>query len=109
MLSLQRELDLEGSGGSKNHTFQVFFRALISNTFFRLSVFDMLCFFVILVDALGSVWRPSGKPKGEIKAPFSPDAPRRVPGKDSGPIFGGFRRYLGYIFASVFNDFLVVF
>ena len=39
-----------------------------------------------LVDLLGSVWRPSGEPKGEIKVPFSPDAPRRVPGRDLGPI-----------------------
>ena len=44
-------------------------------------------FFVILVDLLGSICRSSEEPKGEIKTPFSPDAPRRVPGRDSGPIF----------------------
>ena len=55
-----------------------------------------MLFFVILVD-----------PPGSIKGPFSPDAPRRVPGRDSGPIWGGFRTYLGCIFDSVFDDFLL--
>ena len=56
---------------------------------------------------LAFVWRLSGEPKSEIKAPFSPDASRRVPWSNSGPILGGFRRYFGCIFASVFNDFLL--
>ena len=67
----------------------------------------MYCFFVILVDLLSSVWRPFGEPKGEIKAPFSPDAPGSVPGRDSGPIFSGCRTYFGCIFGSVFNDLLL--
>ena len=57
-----------------------FFQALISSTFFRLYSLVIVCLFVILVDLLCSVWRPSGEPKSEIKAPFCPDAPRRVPG-----------------------------
>ena len=34
-----------------------------------------------------SVWRSSGEPKHQIKVPFSSEAPRSVPGRDSGPIF----------------------
>ena len=62
---------------------------------------------MIVVDLLGSVWRSSGESKNEIKTPFSPDASRRVPGKDSGPIFNGFRKYFGCIFGYVFHDFLL--
>ena len=62
---------------------------------------------MILVDLLGSIWRSCREPKGEIKPTFSPDAPRRVPGRDSGPIFGGFTKYFGCIIESVFHDFLL--
>ena len=54
------------------------------------------------MDPLGFVWRPSGEPKNEIKPPFCPDAPRRVPGRDSGPIFGGFRIILD-VFLDLFS------
>ena len=63
---------------------------------------------MILVDLLGSVWRSSREPNSEIKVPFSPEAPRSVPGRDSGPIFGGFGMYFLCIFGFVFNVFLVV-
>jgi hypothetical protein len=110
VLPLQRELNLEGSRGSKNHTFLVFFFSGIEfKCSFRPCVFDILCFFVIWVDPLGFVWRPSREPKSEIKVHFSPDASRGVPWSNPGPIFGGFRRYLGCTFGFVFNDFLVVF
>ena len=63
--------------------------------------FEVLRFFVILVDPLGSIWCSSGKSKRQIKAAFSPEASRRVPGRDSGSIFGEFKRYLGCIFGTV--------
>ena len=71
---------------------------------FRYVVF----FFMLLVDPLGFIWRAFREPKGEIKLPFSPDAPRSVPGRDSGSILGGFGRYFECIFGFVFNDFLVL-
>ena len=67
----------------------------------------MLCAFVFLVDPLGSIGRSFREPKGDKRATFSPDVPRRVSGRDSGVIFGGFRKYFGCIFACVFNDFLL--
>ena len=43
--------------------------------------------------SLDSVWRAFGELKSQIKAPFSPEAPRRVPGRDLGSILGGVRSY----------------
>ena len=42
---------------------------------------------MILEVPLGSIWQPLGKLKRQIKAPFSPEAPRRVPGRDLASIF----------------------
>ena len=81
---------------------QVDFKCILLTMFF-----DILCLFVLLVDPLGSIWLSFREPKGDIKAPFSPDVPRRVSGRDSGVIFGGFKTYFGCIFGSVFDDFLL--
>ena len=59
------------------------------------------------MDLLGSVWRSSREPKSEIKAPFSPEAPRSVPGKDSVPIFSRFGRYFD-VFWDLFSMVFVV-
>lgn len=101
-LSLQRELDLEVCRGSKNHTFLVFFQALISSAFLDDGSFDILCFFVILVALLGFVWRPSGEPKGEIKALFSPDAPRRGIQGPFGEDLGGIWDVCVCLFSMIF-------
>ena len=49
------------------------------------------------MDLLGSVWRISVEPKNEIKVPFSQEAPRSVPGRDLGPICGGFGKYFDVV------------
>ena len=45
VLPLQRELDLEGSGGSQNHIFLMLFRVLVSKAFFD-NMFSIFCVFL---------------------------------------------------------------
>ena len=66
---------------------------------------------MILEHPLGSIWRFSGQPKSQIKVPFSPEAPRKAPGRDSGSIVDPCLvdlKYFGCMFGSVFNDVLVM-
>ena len=80
-------------GFPKSHIFGVFL-GMHFKCLFRTLFFDFLWFFMILGVPLGSIWRPSGELKSQIKAPFSPEAPRRVSGKDLGTNLDGFQSYV---------------
>ena len=58
---------------------------------------------------LGSILRLFGKPKKQIKAPFSPEAPGRVPGRVLGVIFSDFGSHFMCISDVIFDVFGVVF
>ena len=63
VLPLQRELDLEGSGGSENRRISDICSGINFKCILLTVSVDILCFFVILVDALSSIWRLSGSQK----------------------------------------------
>ena len=58
---------------------------------------------------LGSILGSFGEPKHQIKAPFSPEGPRRVRGRVLAVIFDDFGSHFRYIFDFIFAVFGVVF
>ena len=58
---------------------------------------------------LGSILGSFGEPKNQIKAPFSPEGPRRVPGRVLGVIFSDFGSRFRCISDLLFDVFGVVF
>ena len=58
---------------------------------------------------LGSILGSFGTPKNQIKALFSPEGPRRVPGWVLGAIFNDFGSHFRCIFDNIFVVFGVVF
>ena len=109
MLSLESQHDPAGPGGSQNNLFSMFFEVLILGVFLGPSFFVFLWFFMIFEVPLGSILGLFGEPKNQIKAPFSPEGPRRVPGRVLDVIIDDLGSNFRCIFDNSFAVFGVVF
>ena len=108
-LSLESQLDLPAPGAFPNLIFSMFSEVLILGAFLGPSLFVFLLFLMVFEVHLGSILGPFGEPKNQIKAPFSPEGPRRVPGRVLGVIFSDLGSHFRCIFDLIFNVFWVEF